>query len=66
MAGRKTRRAPKKSRKSMKSRKTQRKQTQKGGKRSEWLQKVMRVYKEMKARNPNTKLGDAMRAAKSS
>jgi hypothetical protein len=38
--------------------------TQAGGKRSEWLNKVMRVYREMKAKNPNTKLGDAMRAAK--
>lgn len=37
---------------------------QAGGKRSEWLKKVMRVYKEMKAKNPNTRLGDAMRAAK--
>jgi len=49
------------------SRKASRKHTRKnmaGGKRSEWLKKVMRVYKEMKARNPATKLGDAMRAAK--
>ncbi len=49
------------------SRKTERKSTRKaqaGGKRSEWLNKVMRVYKEMKAKNPNTRLGDAMRAAK--
>jgi hypothetical protein len=43
------------------SRKTRKAQT--GGK-SEWLKKVMRVYKEMKARNPNTRLGDAMKAAK--
>lgn len=66
----KTRRAHRKnSRKA--SRKTSRKETRKtrkatqaGGKRSEWLQKVMRVYKEMKAKNPKTRLGDAMRAAK--
>ncbi len=47
------------------TRKASRKATQKGGKRSEWLKKVMRVYKDMKARNPNVKLGDAMKAAKS-
>jgi hypothetical protein len=58
------RRAPRKaSRKA--DRKATRKTTQKGGKRSEWLKKVMRVYKDMKARNPNVKLGDAMKAAKS-
>jgi len=34
-----------------------------GGK-SEWLKRVMRVYKYMKAKNPNTHLGDAMKAAK--
>lgn len=50
------------SRKSRKDRKTRKNQA--GGKRSEWLNKVMRVYKEMKAKNPNTRLGDAMRAAK--
>ncbi len=57
-----TLRTRKNTRKSPKSRKATRKQS--GGKRSEWLQKVMRVYKEMKARNPNTRLADAMRAAK--
>ncbi len=49
------------------SRKGSRKSTRKaqaGGKRSEWLNKVMRVYKEMKAKNPKVRLGDAMRAAK--
>ena len=30
---------------------------------SEWNKKVMKVYREMKARNPATRLGDAMRAA---
>ncbi len=61
----KTRRAHRKaSRKSSRkaSRKTRRSQA--GGKQSEWLKKVMRVYKEMKAKNPSTRLGDAMKAAK--
>ncbi len=30
----------------------------------EWQAHMMKVYREMKARNPATKLGDAMRAAK--
>ncbi len=30
----------------------------------EWNQKVMRIYKEMKAKNPNTRLMDAMKEAK--
>jgi hypothetical protein len=57
-------------RKTRTNRKNSRKETRKtrknqaGGKRSEWLNKVMRVYKEMKAKNPNTRLGDAMKAAK--
>ena len=29
-----------------------------------WNEKVMKVYREMKRKNPNTKLGDAMKAAK--
>ena len=29
-----------------------------------WNDKVMKVYREMKAKNPKTKLGDAMKAAK--
>ena len=29
-----------------------------------WNEKVMKVYREMKAKNPATKLGDAMKAAK--
>ena len=29
-----------------------------------WNEKVMKVYREMKKRNPDTKLGDAMKAAK--
>ena len=31
---------------------------------SAWLQKVMKVYREMKAKDPKTRLGDAMKAAK--
>jgi hypothetical protein len=30
---------------------------------SNWQGKVMKVYKELKAKNPQTKLGDAMREA---
>ena len=29
-----------------------------------WNEKVMKLYREMKAKNPATKLGDAMKAAK--
>jgi hypothetical protein len=29
-----------------------------------WNEKVMKLYREMKKRNPATKLGDAMKAAK--
>ena len=29
-----------------------------------WNQKVMALYREMKKKNPNTRLADAMRAAK--
>jgi hypothetical protein len=29
-----------------------------------WNEKVMKLYREMKKRNPETKLGDAMKAAK--
>ncbi len=51
---------------SRKSRRASRKTRKVGGKRkpTAWMQKVMRVYKEMKAKNPNTRLGDAMKAAK--
>ena len=31
---------------------------------SDWNKKVMEVYRELKKKNPATKLGDAMRAAK--
>ncbi len=58
---------PAQTRRNRMNRKASRKNTRKnmaGGKRSEWLKKVMRVYKDMKARNPAAKLGDAMRAAK--
>ncbi len=30
----------------------------------EWNQKVMRIYKEMKAKNPKVRLMDAMKEAK--
>ncbi len=58
----KDRKDRKDSRKSRKDRKTRKV----GGKKkpTAWMQKVMRVYKEMKAKNPNTRLGDAMKAAK--
>ncbi len=59
-----------------KTRKAQRKtatRKMEGGKRKtrklspalkEWNKRVMEVYREMKKRNPATKLGDAMREAK--
>jgi hypothetical protein len=43
---------------------------QNGGKRKlspalrAWNEKVMKLYRTMKKRNPNTRLGDAMKAAK--
>jgi hypothetical protein len=43
------------------SRKSGRKGTRKSG--SDWNKKVMAVYKELKAKNKNTRLGDAMREA---
>jgi len=55
------------------TRKVEKKQKSKGtrkGKRTlspalkAWNDKVMKVYREMKAKNPKTKLGDAMKAAK--
>lgn len=57
----KTRRASRKnSRKA--SRKAARK-TRKSGGASAWNKKVMEVYREMKRKNPNTRLGDAMKEA---
>lgn len=56
---------------SRKNRKGSRKnRTQKGGKRKlspalrEWNRKVMEVYREMKKKNPKTRLMDAMKEAK--
>ena len=49
----KTRRARKGSRKSRK--------LSKGA--SDWNRKVMEVYREMKRKDPNTRLGDAMKKA---
>jgi hypothetical protein len=31
-----------------------------------WNEKVMKIYREMKKKDPNTKLGDAMKKAKKS
>ena len=33
-------------------------------KQTPWMKKVMETYREMKKRNPNTRLGDAMKEAK--
>ena len=50
-------------RKAASSRKaSSRKAPQAGGK-SEWNKRVMEVYRELKSKNPNTRLGDAMREA---
>ena len=58
-----SRKASKSSRKASKSsRKATKKQA--GGKRSEWMNKVMRAFKEGKAKNPKFRLADAMVAAK--
>jgi hypothetical protein len=47
------------------SRKASRKGTRKlGRKASAWNELVMKKYREMKKRDPNTRLGDAMKAAK--
>ncbi len=54
----KTRRSSRKS-----SRKASRKSTRKTGGASAWNQKVMEVYREMKRKDPKTRLGDAMREA---
>lgn len=55
-------------RKSKKAERKNRKETRKqdGGKRKQtaWMKKVMETYREMKKRNPNTRLGDAMKEAK--
>jgi hypothetical protein len=56
----KTRKAHRKS-----SRKSSRKSTRKAqaGGASAWNKKVMEVYRELKRKNPLTRLGDAMREA---
>jgi hypothetical protein len=59
----KTRRASASRRSSRRAASRKTRSSQAGGKRSEWLKKVMHVYKDMKARNPAVKLGDAMKAA---
>lgn len=50
-----------KTKRSKHSKKTQKK-TQKKGK-GKWQELVMSVYRELKRKNPNVKLGDAMREA---
>jgi hypothetical protein len=71
MANRKTRRNSRKAsrRNNAFSRKAQHKSSRKstrkaqaGGK-SDWNKKVMEVYRELKRKNPATRLGDAMREA---
>ena len=64
----KTRRVSRKERKSRKAAPMERKasrKTQRGGKRapSEWNLAVMRVYKELKAKKPDVKFGDALKEA---
>ena len=54
------------------ARKSEKKNRQAGGKKTRklspalkaWNEKVMTKYREMKKKNPATKLGDAMKAAK--
>lgn len=51
-------------------RKDRKRKTMKGGKRTlspalkEWNRKVMEKFREMKRKNPSTRLGDAMKALK--
>lgn len=45
------------------SRKATRKTRKQGGGASAWNKKVMEVYRELKRKNPATRLGDAMREA---
>lgn len=45
---------------SRKSRKSATRKTRKGG---DWAQAVKQVYSELKRKNPNAKLGDAMKEA---
>jgi len=60
-ATRKVSKAEKKSRKASKGGKKTRKLSPKL---REWNEKVMKLYREMKKKNPETRLGDAMKAAK--
>ena len=61
-----------KTRRAKRSSGTRKAKKQSGGKKSrrlspklrEWNEKVMRIYREMKRKDPNTRLGDAMKAAK--
>lgn len=45
------------------TRKAQRKTRKSSRKSSPWNQAVMRVYSELKRKNPNTKFGDALKEA---
>jgi hypothetical protein len=45
------------------TRKATRKTQKQGGGASAWNKKVMEVYREMKRKDPKTRLGDAMREA---
>jgi hypothetical protein len=60
-ATRKVSKAEKKTRKASKGGKKTRKLSPKL---REWNEKVMKLYREMKKKNPETRLGDAMKAAK--
>ena len=61
----KTRRATRKERKSRKAERKASRKTQRGGKRklSSWNKDVMRVYQEMKRKDPNVKFGAALKEA---
>ena len=57
---------PKSAKKSMKrsSKKSMKRSSKKSIKQSPWNVHMMKVYRDMKKKNPNIKLGDAMKAAK--
>ena len=47
----------------VRSKKASTRKMKKGSKISKWTMLVKQVYEEMKKKNPNTKLGDAMKEA---
>ena len=63
-ATRKVSKVEKKSRKAGKGSKGGKKTRKLSPKLREWNEKVMKLYREMKKKNPETRLGDAMKAAK--